>query len=52
MTVLYPKLCYNEMCYKGTALCIKLFRGGSRISGKGEREVSFADLISFFSNIP
>ena len=20
MTVLYPKLCYNEVCYKGTAL--------------------------------
>ena len=20
MTVLYPNLCYNEVCYKGTAL--------------------------------
>ena len=22
ITVVYPNLCYNKMCYKGTALCI------------------------------
>ena len=25
MTVLYPNLCYNEVCYKGTALHVVLF---------------------------
>ena len=24
MTVLYPNLCYNEVCYKGTALYMSL----------------------------
>ena len=23
MTVLYPNLCYNEVCYKGTALYLR-----------------------------
>ena len=28
MTVLYPNLCYNEMCYKGTALYRKIDLNG------------------------
>ena len=23
MTMLYPNLCYNEVCYKGTAVLLK-----------------------------
>ena len=25
MTVLYPNLCYNEVCYKGTALYVQVY---------------------------
>ena len=34
MTVLYPNLCYREVCYKGTALYMVLYRGLHCIYGK------------------
>ena len=42
MAVLYPNLCYNEVCYKGTALYL--------VSHKGLHCMLFASLFLNLSN--